>query len=338
MNRIHVSITVMLSLLLVVMLNLVAACDPVEEQASAPPTALPTITVLPFFITETPRVTATLMPSDTPTPSDTPVPTSTATPITPTPTLTLTPTPPVTGQLVSSINVNVRVGPSYQEQPILSIPPGTVVEIHGASQDEGWALVRFLDEDEERIIEGWIDLTLLDIGDYIPPTIGPTPTPDLDVTPAPFVTGTPDGSQTPGPTPDTIPSDRLSDRNVLAYCRQVNVRPPAINSNQTVSIWWSWFVARPELMQDHLDHGAYEVLLDGRLLENYEDFQTEMRQERDGNWYVYWYVPVGTLAPGRHEVTFRLTWDEAINDGYEDFGPGTENEVDSGNCVFTVSG
>jgi hypothetical protein len=85
-----------------------------------------------------------------------------------------------------------------------------------------------------------------------------------------------------------------------------------------------------------LEHADYEVLLDGRLLTNYEDFQTEMRREA-GDWYIYWYVPVGTLTSGRHEVTYLLSWDEPVSDGYDDFGPGTDIETNEGNCVFTVN-
>jgi hypothetical protein len=179
----------------------------------------------------------------------------------------------------------------------------------------------------------------MDCGDFVPPTLGPsnTPTLDADITLSPFITATPDGSVTPGTPAATVEvGEDLSDVNVLAYCRAVDRNAPPVRADQTVSIEWSWFVQRPELMEDHLENANYEVLLDGRLLTNYEDFQTEMRREA-GNWIVYWYVPVGTLTPGRHEVTFRLTWDEAISDGYDEFGPGTENEIDEGNCVFNVN-
>jgi hypothetical protein len=240
--------------------------------------------------------------------------------------------------VVSNQNVNVREGPSFGERVVSSVEPGTEMESHYFSEDEQWIFVRFINS-EGRLTEGWINAPLCDLGSQILPTQGPSPTPTLETvngTPLPFVTPTPSGSITPGtPQVGITPGPNLSDVNVLAYCRQRDVRPPRIRSNQTVSIVWSWFVARPELMEDHLAHAKYEVLLDGRLLQNYQQYQTAIRREQ-GNWYVYWYVPVGTLPAGRHEVTFRLTWDAPVDDGYNRFGPGTENEVDEGNCVFTV--
>jgi hypothetical protein len=133
----------------------------------------------------------------------------------------------------------------------------------------------------------------------------------------------------------------VSDVNILAYCRQKNVRPPNITTEQTVSVMWSWFVKEQSLMAEHLQNANYEVLLDGRLLENYDDYRTAMTDKpiddpATGDWYIYWFVPIGKLPAGRHEITFRLSWDEKISDGYAEFGPGTAAETDEGNCVFTV--
>ncbi|MCD4686585.1 MAG: hypothetical protein K8S97_11680, partial [Anaerolineae bacterium] len=56
-----------------------------------------------------------------------------------------------------------------------------------------------------------------------------------------------------------------------------------------------------------------------------------------GRWIIYWYYPVGQLSPGTHVVDYRVTWDEAITDGENDFGPGTPIETNTGNCTFTVT-
>lgn len=323
------------------------------NDTKAPPTSsLPTITALPPFLSETPRVTATLTPSSTPTASDTPTPTETATPVTPTATYTLTPTPPIIGRVVSNQNnVNVREDASFGSPVLTSIESGAEIEVHGLSEDGQWYRVRLIDEDGA-LVDGWINSPLISLASSIVvPTIGPTltpsPTAQATVTPSEgspiaFVTVTPNGSASPSgssiplPTIASTPGEALSDKNILAYCRTLDEAPPRINAGETVSVWWSWFVRRPELMDNHLAHAEYEVLLDGRLLTNYKNYQQPMQQE-GGDWYVYWYVPVGALAPGRHEVTYRLTWDEPVSDGYQDFGPGTANEVEQGNCVFTIT-
>jgi hypothetical protein len=51
---------------------------------------------------------------------------------------------------------------------------------------------------------------------------------------------------------------------------------------------------------------------------------------------VGWTIPVGTLEAGQHEASVEITWGAPITDGFDAFGPGTENETDGGSCVFTV--
>lgn len=324
-----------LFILLTLALLTLAACEPASNGGDeAPPTV---ITLLPRVMTETPRFTATLPPSATPTASNTPLPTETPTPITPTNTPTLTPTPPVLAVAANtSSNVRVRTEPSNSGEVIVSIPPQTQVEVHYSSEDGNWIQVRFLDEDEQ-LVDGWIDarfLSMLGDENFVPPTLGPTPTD----TGTPDPNTTPEVTRTPSQTPEVPPGENVSDENVRANCRQaLNPDPlPTITAGESVGIWWNWFVAQPELMQDHLDHANYEVLLNGRLLTDYEKYATPLQREgRD--WFIYWYYPVGSLEPGRYEVSYRVTWDAAVSDGYEDFGPGTENEADEGNCVFTVT-
>lgn len=326
-------------LALLVLIGLLAACDPPDDDEASPPTV---ITLLPPILTPTPRVTATLTPSHTPTASDTPTPTDTPTPVTPTSTPSLTPTPPVIGVVISNQNVNVREEDNFRATVLTSLEPGTQVEVQYSNEDGSFIFARLID-DEGQLIEGWIDARLLNMGTFVPPTIGPSPTPTPTQGPqatgeSGFTTATPfiGGG---GISPEE--AAEVSDVNVLAYCRQKNVNPPRVTTEQTVSIMWSWFVKEPSFMTPHLQNANYEVLLDGRLLENYDDYRTAMTDKpiddpASGNWYIYWFVPVGRLPAGRHEVTFRLTWDSAVNDGYEDFGPGTSNETDEGNCVFTV--
>lgn len=374
-----------------------AACE--DEPTEEPPAIPPSITLKPPFISETPRFTATLTPSQTFTPSDTPAATDTPTSEPPTETPTPTPTLAVQGVITSLNNLNVREGPGTEFDAVIRVVPGTEVDIYESDTNtvgEVWYRIGF--EDEERgMVEGWVIANWVDDGDAEIPTAGPTPTPspsplatspqtettepdDTTVTPSappnggvitatlppeeedgtpagtatasatplvtaatidvstfePFETAVPSGTVTP---PGTLePSRRLSDVNVLAYCQTFRIVPPRPRENQTVSIYWSWFVTRPELMQQHLDNAQYIVLLDGKLLADWQDFQTEMFRDpaNNSNWTVYWYVPVGQLEPGEHTVEFRVTWDEPITDGLAQFGPGTNNPEDTGECTFTV--
>lgn len=313
-----------LVLLLAVLIPALAACDEMAEQTPSGGNAqsqenagVPTRTLGPI-VSFTPRFTATAIPSATFTPSLTPEPTLTPVPPTATPTETPTPTPTVAGRIRSTENVNLREGPGSDYAIVVSVPPGTELGVLGIQTDERgreWYKVAYTDEDgETRNL--WIFAALVETG--FKDIVG-------------LVTPIPEPGATPRPDPTQSPQ-RVQ---ILAYCQQKGVRPPSPTTTDEVFIEWSWYVARAELMEQHLENANYEVRLDGRLLEDWEQYATDIARE-SGVWIVYWYYPVGRLSPGSHTVEFRLTWDARITDGYASFGPGTANEVDSGRCTFTV--
>ena len=126
--------------------------------------------------------------------------------------------------------------------------------------------------------------------------------------------------------------------DVLAYCNNTSFGRPAptnLAAGSTIDVWWSWFAQTQDQIQDHLANVTYEVAVDGVALRDWGNYRTSVRRENQ-DFFVYWYVPVGPLAAGQHEITYRVTWRETISDGYDTFGPGTSNPVQTGNCTFTV--
>ncbi len=313
------------TLVLATMMIALAACDTVETNTPTANTAdaavlsVPTRTLGPI-VSFTPRFTATPIPSATFTPSLTPVPSETPVPATFTPTLTLTPTPTVSGAVRSTENVNLREGPGTDFPIVFSVPPGADLGVVGIQTDADgreWYKVAYADEDGE-IQYLWVYARLIetdfkDIVGY--------------VTPAP-TSSQPTAS---GPTATPVPN-RV---NILAYCHQKGVRPPRPTTNDNVFVEWSWYVSQERFMAQHLQNAHYEVRLDGELLEDWSRYATDTKLE-SGVWIVYWYYPVGKLDAGEHTVTFHLTWDESITDGYAQFGPGTAHQSDDGDCTFTV--
>jgi uncharacterized protein YraI len=310
--------------LLVCLVLVMAACDEVPAKTPSPATSqeesvlrLPTRTLVPI-VSFTPRFTATPIPSATYTPSVTPIPTDTSEPPTLTLTLTPTATPTVAGVIRSTENVNLREGPGTDYAAVLSVAPGTELGVMGVQTDAGgreWYKVAYTDEDDQTQYL-WVLANLVDT-DF-----------------SEVVSGVPTAPP-PGTPAAPVPTQEPNSVRVLAYCRQKGVTPPSPTTSDAVYVEWSWFVARPELMQDHLDSASYEVRLDGKLLDNWSQYATKMKLEA-GVWIVYWYYPVGRLSAGEHTIDFRLTWSKEITDGYKNFGPGTTNEADTGDCTFTV--
>lgn len=168
---------------------------------------------------------------------------------------------------------------------------------------------------------------------------------------APTLTGTAPAGSTSIPTPSAnltvtlasgAPTSAAASQqgvDVLAYCSDPAYRtPPPTNlaAGSTVDVWWSWFAKTEQQVRDHINNAIYTVTLDGEPLENINLYRSSIRQQADENYYVYWYVPSQALSAGQHEITYRVTWQSAITDGYAQFGPGTANPEQTGTCTFTV--
>ncbi len=127
--------------------------------------------------------------------------------------------------------------------------------------------------------------------------------------------------------------------DVFAICNNRSLGPGApttLRIGATIDVYWAWFARTEEQVQQHIDAANYEVRVDGTLLENWRSFQTDIRPAPNGQYVVYWYVPHGPLAAGEHEITYQVTWTQAISDGFDEFGPNTEIPFEQGNCTFTV--
>jgi hypothetical protein len=130
--------------------------------------------------------------------------------------------------------------------------------------------------------------------------------------------------------------DSISDVNISAFCDSLGLTPDPVRADQTVSIQWGWGAATPELVEQHMAQAHYNILLDGESLNDYHQYESDVHQNDNDIWVVGWTIPVGTLEAGQHEASVEITWGAPITDGFDAFGPGTENETDGGSCVFTV--
>jgi hypothetical protein len=127
--------------------------------------------------------------------------------------------------------------------------------------------------------------------------------------------------------------------DVLAYCDNPlfgNPAPSSLTTGATIDIFWSWFASEREYIQQHVDNALYDVRVNGVPLQNWRSHISRVRQQADGNYWVYWFVPYGPLQPGQYTITYSVTWRSRITDGYDFFGPGTTTVGESGTCTFTV--
>lgn len=172
-----------------------------------------------------------------------------------------------------------------------------------------------------------------------------TPTPDTVAgfsTPLPGTTTTPGSG---GPLPITPPPASGSATvqtaaRVFALCDDLTLGgggpPTTLAAGSTIVVWWGWLASTAAHIEEHLSAATYEVRVNGELLANVSRYRSSILRPTN-DYAVYWYVPYDrALQSGTVQITYRVTWSRRITDGYQDFGPGTNNLVEEGSCTFTV--
>lgn len=156
-------------------------------------------------------------------------------------------------------------------------------------------------------------------------------------TPVGGPTGGPVGGNAPTPTsPSAVVQ---ADRDVLAYCDDSSFGSPPprdLAEGSNINVFWSWFARTEDQVRQHIDAANYQVTVNGTQLTDWQAYQAPIRRETDGNYIVYWFVPVGPLEAGEVRIDYAVSWSRDISDGYAQFGPGTSNPSQSGSCTFTV--
>lgn len=145
----------------------------------------------------------------------------------------------------------------------------------------------------------------------------------------------------PSEDPDFQP-DRTNDPGLIfAECDAfAGADPGLLYDLDNLTVFWSWFAADPDLIRDHLAAAQYEVFLisetGGR--QPFPDVTVSpVVQREDGNFWVFYSANLGDgFKPGRYQVSYFVTWQVPINDGFEDFGPGTETPEIFNTCTFDV--
>lgn len=124
---------------------------------------------------------------------------------------------------------------------------------------------------------------------------------------------------------------------IFAGCLDVDGADPGIlYDTDEIKIYWFWYAKTAEQVQDHINNAQYVVKVDTQTIPN---VQTSEIKQLPGNsdWWVFYTVSLGDRwRPGGYVISFVVTWSNAISDGYENFGPGTENERLESGCRYAI--
>ena len=126
--------------------------------------------------------------------------------------------------------------------------------------------------------------------------------------------------------------------DVFAFCNNNAygiAKPTSLTTGASIEIFWAWFATNDEQLDQHVNNATHELRVNGTQVANVDQFR-QSYVTQGGDRAVYWYVPFGPLEAGEYLITYRVTWQTAISDGYAFFGPGTSNEFEEESCNFVV--
>lgn len=109
--------------------------------------------------------------------------------------------------------------------------------------------------------------------------------------------------------------------------------PGLLYDNDNITIFFSWYAKTEAQVLDHLAKAQYSVLFQRAPL---VDLNTSAITKIGANYWVFFTANIGNLKPGQYGVEYKLTWSEATFDGYDDYGPGTNNVEQGSTCSFTI--
>lgn len=134
-------------------------------------------------------------------------------------------------------------------------------------------------------------------------------------------------------------SDNRDYPNVFAFCDNVSAfgisAPTGLKAGQTVDIWWDWYAKQENQLRDHLAHSQVDLRVNGTPIADINNYATAIRPAA-ADYVLSYYIPYGPLVAGDYEITYVVTWDQAIFDGYAYYGPDTSTPFEQKTCKFTV--
>jgi len=180
------------------------------------------------------------------------------------------------------------------------------------------------------------------LGTPIPTSPPSTVTSAVPVTPVTNLTETAPAiptSNDPIAAPTTSGEPVIQDRvSVLVECDNREAGQPApsnLAAGSSVQLYWRWFAKTEQQVRDHLSAAQYSLRVNSQAISRTRLSFTSIIQ-RGGDYAVDWLTVVGPLDAGTYRVEYTVSWTQQIYDGYDYFGPSTNNLQYTGTCTFVV--
>lgn len=136
---------------------------------------------------------------------------------------------------------------------------------------------------------------------------------------------------------------RVTDVGLLfAECDQyAGADPGTLYDTDGLTVFWSWYAKTAAQVRDHMAKVQYAIVFESPIYpaQPFANVQVSpvLRRAEDGRYWVFYTVNLGDrFMPGSYRINYEASWTEPTFDGWENFGPGTENERLRGSCTFKV--
>ncbi|MEL6406584.1 MAG: SH3 domain-containing protein [Chloroflexota bacterium] len=162
---------------------------------------------------------------------------------------------------------------------------------------------------------------------------------DADATPTLVGAGDDDEASDASATPRPSATPRGRTVRVFAFCDDPQfgdvTNVPVVLEGDTIEIWWGWIASTEDQVLDHIEQSNTELTVNGELVEDINSYVGDI-QPFGPSFIAYWEVPFGPVESGEIVITYQVTWESAIYDGSNFFGPETSITFEQESCTVTV--
>jgi len=124
---------------------------------------------------------------------------------------------------------------------------------------------------------------------------------------------------------------------VFAQCDAFpSARPGTVYDSDEVRVFWYWFANTRSTLEENLARTNYNIRINNAPV-SLDQLIVSPIEQRNSVFYRFYTLPIENLRPGFYKVDFQQTWSQPINDGFENYGPGTANPAIVTGCNFEVT-
>jgi hypothetical protein len=139
---------------------------------------------------------------------------------------------------------------------------------------------------------------------------------------------------------DEIPSTSKNTVRVFIYCANYGKSPVEASQDDEIIVYDGWGAENEDLLEDYINNVIRDIRFDGKKIEYDTMSEISPYYDDQGNfegYNVFFEKNIGKLSPGTHIVEGVVSWKQKIYDGWDYFGPGTDNETGEGFCEIIVN-